>query len=75
MLLGCCIDWVGLNAMNIAYQSDTSGFISIIGYLSVFYSFLADEFIFQAPMTGLDLVGALVIAVVTVGVAVYKLRV
>jgi hypothetical protein len=35
---------------------------------------LADEFIFHAPMTGIDLVGALVIAVVTVGVAIYKLK-
>jgi drug/metabolite transporter (DMT)-like permease len=74
MLMGCVIDFIGLNALNIAYQSDKSGFISIIGYLCVFYGFLCDEFIFNAPMTGFDLLGAILIFVVTVGVALYKLR-
>jgi hypothetical protein len=42
--------------------------------LAVFYAFLADEFFFNAPITGIDLVGALIIATVTVGAAVFKLK-
>jgi hypothetical protein len=40
----------------------------------VFYGFLADEFIFEAPITGYDLAGAICIFVVTVSVTIYKLR-
>lgn len=74
MFVGCAIDFIALNSLNIAFQSDKSGFVSIIGYLCVVYGFLADEFIFQKPITGFDLGGALVIFVVTVGVAAYKLK-
>lgn len=74
MFAGCCIDFIGLNAQNIAFQNDKSGFISIFGYLAVVYSFIADEFIFRAPVSGFDLFGAVTIFTVTVGVAIYKLR-
>jgi hypothetical protein len=40
----------------------------------VFYGFLADEFIFQAPITGFDFAGAICIFFVTVGVTIYKMR-
>lgn len=74
-LFVCCfLDFFSINATNIAFQSDSSGFVSIIGYIVVFYGFLADEFIFETPITGLDLAGAVCIFVVTVAVTIYKLR-
>ena len=39
----------------------------------VLYGFLADEFIFKAPITGFDLAGAVLILVITLSVTLYKL--
>jgi len=63
-----------MNSQNIAFQSDSSGFVAVIGYLIVLYGFLADEFIFDSVITGFDLVGACMILFVTVGVTIYKLK-
>ena len=74
LFVTCLFDFICLNAHNIAFQSDSSGFISILGYIVILYGFLADEFIFGTSITGFDLVGAILIFGVTVGVTVYKLR-
>ena len=74
LLLTCLCDFISLNSQNIAFQSDSSGFVAVIGYLIVLYGFLADEFIFDSAITGFDLVGACMILFVTVGVTVYKLK-
>ena len=73
-ILGGLSDFGALTCVNLAFQNDSTGFVSIIGYMSVFYSFLADQFLFDAPITGFDLVGAICILIVTLGTAVYKLR-
>lgn len=73
-VLGGVSDFCALTCVNLAFQNDSSGFVSIIGYMAVFYSFLADQFLFDAPITGFDLVGAICILCVTFGTAVYKLR-
>ena len=72
-IAGFC-DFISLVTINIAYQSDSSGFISILGYMSVFYSFLSDYFIFSQPLSGFDLVGALCILIVTLSTSIYKLK-
>lgn len=74
LLLACFFNFIELNSQNIAFQSDSSGFVSVVGYLVVFYGFLADEFVFKRPIAGLELAGACMIFVVTVGVTVFKLR-
>ncbi len=74
LFLACVFNFFELNAQNIAFQSDSSGFVAVIGYMIVFYGFFADEFVFQTPISGFDLAGACMIFVVTVGVTVYKLR-
>lgn len=74
-LLGCmCCDFVGLNAQNIAFQNDSSGFVAIIGYMIVFYGFLADYFIFGLLVNSVQMAGALLIFVVNIGTTVYKLK-
>ena len=70
----CVLDFISLNSQNIAFQSDSSGFVAVIGYLIIFYGFLADQLIFNSPITGFDLAGAFLILVVTVSVTVYKLK-
>ena len=74
MFWGSLVDLVGLNSVNLAYQSDSSGFVAIIGYLSVVYSFLVDEFVFNAPISFVDVSGALFILMVTVSMVYYKLK-
>lgn len=72
----CCLtcDYVGLNAQNIAFQKDSSGFVAIIGYMIIFYGFLADYFIFGFTINGVQIAAALLILGVTVGTSVYKLK-
>lgn len=72
--LASIIDLVGLNILNIAFQNDKSGFVSIFGYMGVFFSYLADFFIFNNPAKGLEMIGAILIFLVTFGVAVYKMK-
>ena len=74
LIIMCVLDFVSLNSQNIAFQSDSSGFVAVIGYLIIFYGFLADQFIFSSPITGFDLAGAALILVVTVSVTLYKLK-
>ena len=57
----------------VAYQSDSSGFVALLGYIVVVYGFIADEVIFDNSISGQTLAGALTIFVVTVGVTGYKL--
>lgn len=46
MLIAGIFDWVAYNTIMIAFQKSASGFVALIGYISVFYGFLADVFIF-----------------------------
>ena len=66
-------DVVCVNTMTIAYQRDSSGFVSLLGYTIVFYGFLADIVVFKEDLLGLELAGAMLVLVATVVVAVVKL--
>lgn len=46
MLLCCCFDFLCVNAQTLAFQNDTSGFVSLVGYVGILYAFLTDYFIF-----------------------------
>jgi len=74
MFLTAFIDTFALLSVTIAFQADSTGFVSIIGYMIVVYGFLADLFLFKQSITGIDLIGALLIFTTTVGIAIYKLR-
>ena len=60
-------------SMTIAYQSDSSGFVSLLGYAIILYGFLSDVIIFNERIMALQLAGALIIFCATFAVAVYKL--
>jgi drug/metabolite transporter (DMT)-like permease len=74
ILLLVLLDFCGVNAQAIAFSSDASAFVSIIGYMIVFYGYLIDQFYFHEPITGYDLLGAIIIFSVSISVAIYKLK-
>ena len=57
----------------IAFQSDNSGFVSLIGYLGIVYAFIADIIIFSESFNWVELLAAIIIVIVTVGTSIYKI--
>ena len=57
----------------IAYQSDRSGFVSLVSYMSIVYAYMSDTLIFRESLRVVELLAAIVILVFAVGVAAYKL--
>jgi len=74
LLLACVLDFICMNTQTIAFQKDSSGFVSIIGYIGVLYAFLADTFIFHDSISTVEMASAFVILLVTMSVTVFKLR-
>ena len=74
MAISTILNTVGVTSMTIAFQSDSSGFVSLISYVNIFYSFIFDRIVFKEKFHWVDLVAAVVILTVTVSTSVYKLR-
>ena len=74
-ILICCtlIDAHNLFMMTIAFQYDSSGFVSLMSYMSIVYAYFFDHFMFHQTLNGISLGAALVIVLVAIGVAFYKL--
>lgn len=66
-------DTMAVNSVVIAFQSDSSGFVSLISYINIIYAFAADLIIFNESFSTIELVAALVILVVTVSTSIYKI--
>ena len=47
MCTATMFDTLAVNSFTIAYQSDSSGFVSLISYVSVIYAFVVDILIFN----------------------------
>ena len=75
MLAAALFDSLTVNAVTIAFQSDSSGFVSLISYVNILYAFAADLLIFNESFSVLELVAAVIILVVTVCVSIYKIKV
>ena len=73
LFLASTFDCAACNAMTIAYQSDSSGFVSLLGYAIIIYGFLSDIIVFNEDIHALQLTGALIIFAATFVVAAYKL--
>ena len=67
-------DTLAVNSMTIAFQSDSSGFVSLISYIGVIYAFTADSLIFNEHFSWVELVAAVCILIVTVTTSIIKLR-
>lgn len=57
-----------------AYQADSSGFVSLLSYMNIVWAYVCDQVIFHEALNPVELVCALIILVVALGVAIYKLR-
>jgi len=60
-------------SFTLAYQLDSSGFISLIGYMRIIYAYIVDLVFFHAVITPISSVAASVILIVAVSLSVYKL--
>ena len=58
----------------VAYQSDSSGFVVLVGNIGTVYFFLSDIFIFHEAFSILELVCVLVIAIIIVTISAFKIR-
>lgn len=43
-------------------QNDSAGFVNMVAYCAVVYSFIADVFVFDISFTGLEVAGVSVVA-------------
>ena len=74
MIFLCCFcDFTCVGCQVLAFQNDTSGFVALVGYISIVYAFCADYFIFHEQMAALAIVGASLIFVVTIISSVLKI--
>lgn len=75
LMLGATLfDSLAVNALTIAFQADSAGFVALISYVNILYAFVADRVIFNETFSWVELVAALVILAVTVGTSIYKIR-
>ena len=58
----------------LAYQKDKSGFVALISYMVIVYSYIADLVIFREEFKEIELIATIVILFTALGVAFYKLR-
>ena len=47
MVIGSLFDTLAIYSTTVAFQSDSSGFVALLSYLTVVYSFVADQVIFH----------------------------
>ena len=72
VLGGCFFDSLSINCLVYAFQSSSSGFVSLFTYLTIVYSLLSDKFIFEQTVTQSQFIAALVIIVSAFVVSVHK---
>jgi drug/metabolite transporter (DMT)-like permease len=68
------IDYGALTCAFIAYQADSPSFISLLSNMTVFYSFIVDYLVFNAIVSGPQLIGALCILMAALGTAYVKMK-
>lgn len=57
-----------------AFQSDSSGFVSLLTYMSIVWAYLCDILILNEKIDTIEFFAALTILIVAVSVAYYKAR-
>ena len=74
ILAATLFDTLGVNSQTIAFQSGSSGFVSLVSYVNVLYAFLSDCLIFHESFSWVQLLASSIILIVTVITSVVKLR-
>ena len=65
---------LAMNLLTIAFQNDKSTFVSTMAYMMLVYAFIVDMTIFQIEFKVLELVGSIIILVLSLGTIYIKLR-
>ena len=73
MICAALFDSMAIYSITLAFQADSSGFVALISYLSVVYSFVADKVIFNEQFNAMEMTAALSIFIVTISIVTYKL--
>ena len=73
MFAATAFDTLAVNFGTIGFQSDSSGFMSLITYVMVVYGFVSDCLIFKETFTWVELLCAAVILIVMIYTAIVKL--
>ena len=60
-LLPVVINFLAVSTITIASQNEKSGFVTLIGYISIVYSFLADRIVFQQRPMMLEVIGVTIL--------------
>ena len=68
------INIFGLITITISMQNERSGFISLIGYVGLVYSFFGDWLIFREQLRELQIIGIGVIIVINVALVFSKMK-
>ena len=61
--------------LTLAYQSTSSGFVSLLSYMNIVYAYLCDLLILNLTLNLVEMVAALVILITAISVAFYKLKI
>ena len=72
-MLACCCDLICVNSLTLGAQRDKAGFLSLLGFTFIVYSFVADIVIFDESMKALAIVGCLLCFLSTFAAAVWRL--
>jgi len=72
MLAGALFDFISASTTTIAFQSDSAGFVSMVGYVAVVWAFVLDFLVFSNLISGFQLICALVIFSTTITISVIK---
>jgi len=74
LLLLCICDFSAVCTQQLAFQKDSSGFVSMIGYTSIVYGFATDFFIFDVSVNFYQAIASAVIIMVNLATTYKKLK-
>lgn len=74
LLLTGVFSALNLTCLVIAYQNDKSATVSLLAYIALVYSFVADVTIFKLSFVPMELTGALIITTFNLLTILYKMK-
>jgi drug/metabolite transporter (DMT)-like permease len=72
MVLGATISNMSVVCNIIAAQNEKAAIIQMIGYISLIYAFLGDFFIFHLTISGLQLIGVIIVLGFSASMIIYN---
>lgn len=73
ILIASAFNAAGMVFSSIAWQTEKSAFIALVGYVSVIYSFIMDITVFDQQFQSQQMVGAVIVLVFNMTAIVYKI--